>query len=97
MIDLDSETPLSLVEAAKSLPGRPHISTLHRWRQRGVRSVRLETFMAGGRRFTTREALNRFMDRITAADDGSESPPLTCKQRERAFLAAERELCEAGF
>ena len=57
MIDITTETLLSLLDAAKQLPGRPHVSTLYRWRIRGVRGVRLETVLVVGRRFTSKEAL----------------------------------------
>ena len=61
MIDPARETPIPFPEAPKHIPGRPHISTLHRWRLRGVRGRRLETFLTGGRRFTTIEAIARFL------------------------------------
>jgi hypothetical protein len=70
---LFDETLLTLQAAAASLPGRPHISTLHRWRLRGVRCVRLEPCLVGGTRYTSREALQRFVDAITIAADGSSS------------------------
>ena len=97
MIDLFCETPLSLTEAAKSLPGRPHVCTLHRWRLRGVRGTRLETVMVGGRRYTTSESLARFFAAITAASSGVPPPIRTCKQRQRAIEAAELELSKAGI
>jgi hypothetical protein len=59
------ETVLTLRAASASLPGRPHISTLHRWRMRGVRGIRLETCLIGGVRHTSREALQRFADATT--------------------------------
>ena len=40
---------------------RPHIATLHRWADRGVRGVRLEVVNIGHVRFTSVEALVRFM------------------------------------
>jgi hypothetical protein len=60
MIDISNEFLLTISAAAKSLPSRPHISTVWRWIQRGVRGVKLETYLIGGRRFTSREALERF-------------------------------------
>jgi len=60
---------MSLQEAAKSLPGRPHVSTLHRWRARGVKGVRLECVRVGGRWYVTRKALQRFLRAVTAAAD----------------------------
>jgi hypothetical protein len=93
------ENLLSLSDAAKSLPRRPHISTLHRWRLRGVRGIKLETVLVGGARLTSQQALQRFCDRVTAAANG-EPPPQTVRtpaQRERDIRAAERELSETGI
>ena len=55
------ESLLSLGDAAKTLPNSPHISTVWRWVNRGVRGVVLETIVIAGRRFTSREALQRFV------------------------------------
>ncbi len=49
---------------------RTHISTVHRWRQRGARGVKLETILVGGTRYTSSEALQRFFTASTAAADG---------------------------
>lgn len=65
-IDLARESLLTLSAAATMLPGRPHISTMHRWRLRGVRGVRLETILVGGRRYTSWQALERFAASITS-------------------------------
>jgi hypothetical protein len=93
MIDLATETLLSLTDVAKSLPGRPHVSTLHRWRMRGIRGIKLETTKLGGKRLTSREALQRFADRTTAAASGEPTPVRTPAQRAREIAQAERE-CE---
>lgn len=71
MIDLSTETLISLAEAARLRPsgrkGRPtHISTIHRWISHGTAGVRLESIRLGGARFTSREALQRFGDKLTA-------------------------------
>ena len=34
---------MNLTEAAELIPGRPHLSTIHRWAQHGVKGVKLET------------------------------------------------------
>lgn len=97
-IDLANETPITLAEAARTLPGGAvHVSTVHRWRIKGCRGVRLETFLRGGVRHTTREALERFFAATTAAADGEAIPVRTSKQRERAIQQAEREATEAGI
>jgi hypothetical protein len=97
MIDVETESLLSLADAAKALPGHPHITTLWRWRKCGVRGVRLETVLVGGRRYTSREAVERFVAATTAVADGEPLPIRTCKQRQWAIERAERELEAWGF
>src|ERR1700743_706630 len=97
MIDPENETLLSLTDAAKSLPGRPNITTLWRWRNHGVRGVKLETVLSGGRRYTSVEALRRFQDRVTAAADGTPANKVeTPRQRSKAIERAERRAKELG-
>jgi len=92
-INLSTETLVTLIQASQLLPGHPHISTLHRWRMRGVQGIKLETCRVGGRRFTSREALDRFCAATTAAAaDGGPCPVRTPKQRQRDIEAAEAEL-----
>lgn len=80
MIDLAQETVLSLNEAAKQpiLPRRrggkrPHVSTLYRWATAGCRDEHLEVVRVGGTLCTSLEALQRFVDRLTAADPSASS------------------------
>lgn len=69
-IDLSQEALIRLTEAVQFLPGQPHVSTLWRWCHRGVLGVRLETIVGGGRRYTSKAAIGRFIERTTAARDG---------------------------
>ena len=55
MVDINHERLLTFTEAAKSLPGRPNVATLWRWRTAGCRGVKLETILVGGKRYTSRE------------------------------------------
>lgn len=96
MIDPQTETLLSITEAAKRLPGRPNITTVWRWRNRGVRGVKLETILSGGRRFTSTEAIARFQQAVTAASDGVAVQPSTPRQREAAIDRAEKRATELG-
>ena len=97
-IDLTTETPKTLAKAAQTLPGGAvHVSTIHRWRMKGVRGVRLETFLRGGIRYTTDEAIERFFEAVTAAADGDATPVRTSRQRERAIKQAERACEQAGI
>ncbi len=63
-----SEKRLSLTELARRERVAP--PTIWRWYKKGVRGVRLETFVVGNRRFTTEEAFGRFVERNTAAANG---------------------------
>jgi hypothetical protein len=96
-VDSDFARYLSLREAANCLPGRPHLSTLHRWRTRGVRGVRLITERVGGRRMVAADELQRFIEAVTAAADGEPTPIRSAKQRERSIESAEHELLRAGI
>lgn len=97
-INLATETPITLAKAAQTLPGGAvHVSTIHRWRMKGCRGVRLETFLRGGVRHTTREAIERFFAATTAAADGDTPPVRTPRQREREIAQAERELERDGI
>lgn len=95
-IDTESEVLMSLADAARTLPGgKVHVATVHRWRLRGVRGIKLETIMRGGIRFTSREALDRFFHATTAAAAGEPHPVRTPKQRSAEIAAAEREVLAA--
>lgn len=60
-----SERLLPLNEAAEYLPRRSgkkvHYSTLYRWATKGARGRKLETVLVGGVRYTSLEALERFI------------------------------------
>jgi hypothetical protein len=91
-----SERVCKLSHAAKTLRGGAvHISTMHRWRLRGIRGVRLETFMRGGVRYTSHEAIDRFFAATTATADGSSGSvePLN-QQCKHELEAAEKEFTE---
>jgi len=69
MIELQTETLLTLKEAAERIPGSPHLSTLYRWVRAGLKGVILESCLVGGRRVTSIEAVNRFASAITERVD----------------------------
>lgn len=82
-----NETTLSLTDACKILPtgrngSKPHIGTLTRWINDGVTTadgtnVRLEALRLGGKWVTSKEALQRFAERLTPGHQ-------TTKRRELA-------------
>ena len=97
-INVATEKLRTLTEAARTLPGGAvHLSTIHRWRLKGVRGVRLETILRGGVRCTSDEAIERFFAETTSAADCDIPPSLTSRQRERELNRAETELDRAGF
>lgn len=98
MIDVHTEQIVTFTVAAKSLPSRPHVSTLWRWRQRGICGVKLESVNIGGRTYTSHEALARFIEQVTAARNGHQVVPVrTSRQRTQQRDAARQQLRAAGL
>ena len=90
---MNNETLLPLIEAVQKATGRrPHLSTCLRWCQRGSSGVRLESRVLGGRRLTSTEAVQRYMNAVTTAKDGILSGPVVSpkQQRCRAARAAKK-------
>ena len=75
MIDIRCERLINFSEAAAFLPAgsRPNLSTWWRWYTKGWLGVRLETVRAGKRRYTTVEAMQRFITAVTKLDDTPEN------------------------
>jgi hypothetical protein len=108
VLSISSETTLSLSQAARLLPpgrrGRPvSLSCLLRWVLDGVpgpdgQRVRLEAVRLGARWVTSREALQRFAERLTPQPSTSPpQPPRTPSQRQQASERADRALQAAGI
>lgn len=97
MIDLANETSIAVGDTPAVCPGKPHKSTVWRWVLKGVRGIRLETIVVGGKRYTTIEAIERFIAATTAKANGEPTPLRTPRQRQRAIERAERELSDAGI
>ncbi len=106
MIDPNTETLISLTEAAKGLPRRRagkkvSISCCYRWSTTGCRGVVLETIQIGGTRCTSREKLALFFRQLTAdrgLDAGRQETPLRHqRRRRREVAAAERQLDAEGL
>ncbi len=62
----DPDELIPLTQIAGCFPGRggrPHMSpdTAFRWSTRGVRGVRLQTMLVGGRRMTRRRWVDEFL------------------------------------
>ena len=64
---------ITVSQAAKLSPGRPHTASVWRWMRRGVRTrsggvVKLEHVRAGGKLYTTKAALQRFFQAVAESD-----------------------------
>ena len=108
MLDLTTETPLPLADACRLVPParggrRTHLSTLLRWILRGAKApagdvVRLEAVRLGGRWMTSREALQRFAERLTPRLGADPAPPArTPAARSRSSERAAAKLQELGI
>src|SRR4051794_36942641 len=96
MINVNAEDLVSFAEAARMRPpgrnGRPmHTDTVRRHALKGIRGVRLEHVRLGGSLYTSRQATQRFAERLTAAspDDMPHHRPNDDRDRARES-AAER-------
>jgi len=101
MIDPNTETLISLADAAKSLPRRRggkkvHLSCAYRWTKAGCRGVILESIQIGGTRCTSKEALARFFQRLTFGNGSTPESPRSPARRRRAAETAQRQLEREG-
>ncbi len=112
MIDSVGENLITLAQAADELPRRRrgrkvHVSCLYRWSTAGCRGVVLESIQVGATRCTSKQALQRFYERLSesrqaGANSGGPSQPgpiigcRTLAQRQRASAEAGRKLAELG-
>ncbi len=94
MLDFTTEEPIQISSAPSLIPGRPALSTVWRWVLKGIRGRKLESTMVGGRRFTTRQAIARFV-----APKEGEMPPTSVSrsQRHRQSEAAVKALADRGL
>jgi hypothetical protein len=96
MIETIVERPIPLRKIpAAAIPGQGTSSfiptPLHRWCLLGVRGIRLESVMVGGRRCTSIEALNRFFQAVTAAANGDRQPMAAGSRARREQAGAVQE------
>ncbi|MGA2496755.1 MAG: DUF1580 domain-containing protein [Tepidisphaeraceae bacterium] len=101
MFDLQSESPLTLNEARRLpfLKGRRgnaiSLCTLHRWCNRGVGGIVLESAKLGGTVVTSAGAVLRFVERLSGSDHSVSVRPTA--RRQAAIDAANKRLDEAGI
>ena len=100
MNGLKGETLVTLKQAAAYVPGRSGngVSVASIWRLvlKGLRGVKLESTKILGTRFTSLEAIDRFIA-ATSVDSGRQQvAPRTQRRRQRDIAAAARLLDAAG-
>ena len=80
-----NETLIGLGEACKCFPMPCSRPTLERFLRRGSKGVLLESVLIGGRRFTSKEAIDRFVrTQLRTGPDQSEPRRGTMSKREIA-------------
>jgi len=84
MIELATETIMTLEEAAKRV--LVNQATVFRWVTQGSKGSKLEAFRVGTRWRTSMEALQRFSDALTPANEPTSAPQSrlqTSRERQR--------------
>jgi len=97
-VNIAQEQLIPFAQARDAFPGRKRVglATLHRWRLQGVRGgVKLETLVVGGVRFTSREAIARFVD--LQNDPSTVETGLTAAERQARSAAARAVLAGRGI
>ena len=96
MIDIQTESLISLKDACRMIPGRSgkaiNRATIWRWASRGRRGVTLETVLLGDR-FTSVEAVGRFVARLNGTPESRDRR--VCQDRGVELL--EQTLIAEGF
>lgn len=66
---MQKETYIPLAQLARTVKPKPvNVATVWRWYRVGVKGgLKLETWLVGGRRYTSEEAYQRFLKRINEA------------------------------
>ena len=94
-IDFETETIITLGEGCRAFPPNGiSDATMARWIQKGVKGVKLETLLIGGRRVTSREAISRFI--VAQNPDDAPVAAITATQRRKQSEAARTELERIG-
>ena len=89
---VEKETLLTVRQAGNEFPGRPSTQTIWRWMHKGVRGVVLESVLIGGHRYTSREAIGRFI-----LDQNNENVTEQKQDRERRIRQAMQVLDSLGI
>lgn len=98
----ENESLLTLAEARKlfhARSGHPHPATVYRWVTKGTRGVVLETVPQGGILCTSREAVQRFQDRLERSRTtatAQRKPSRALKQRHKEASREAHKIISGG-
>jgi len=97
MYSIQSEQLITLKQARGEFANRPSLPTIWRWILRGSKGIRLESIRIGGRRYTSKEAIGRFMEATVKADRLATSQQKSKKDKqEQALIRAKLALDQFG-
>lgn len=89
--DLRYETLIPINAVPDRIPGEKcNPSTVQRWMRRGVSGITLETFTVGSKRYTSVEALDRFLIRVNGCDPDAQPTESVRPTMSRSELEAKR-------
>jgi len=86
--DILEETLLTLTEACRHFPVRCSRPALERWLRKGSRGVVLESVLLCGRRYTSKEAIHRFVRDQLQVEPDKASTPMQRSLSRKAIAAA---------
>lgn len=88
MVELQSENWLTLAQASRLVPGKPHPASLWRWCRTGANGVKLAFIKAGSRIVVSERALVEFLERSTEADQARHESARQQREAERQAAKA---------
>jgi hypothetical protein len=101
MIDWEREQTMRLRDIDRVLPGKPvSLATKFRWATKGARGVVLKTFLLGGTRMTSVEAVRRFVAEVSKMGAQEMASPPVARGKSTASKrrdAVNQELQNRGF
>jgi len=86
----EAEALISLTKACKAFPRQVSRATLERWLRQGVGGVLLESVRIGGQRFTSTEAIDRFVLNQLHVEHERPAPVRNVKSKKELAEAARR-------
>jgi len=84
------ESLVTLAEACRCFPVRCSRPTMERWVRRGSRGTILESILICGKRYTSREAIDRFLRGQLQVEEGRPEPKRGSKSKKDIETAARR-------